>query len=109
LAVLATGGMNTGRLQAQLVGPAPPAVQFDPRIVTVAGGGAASQFGGDGGPALSASMYNPQGMALDKFGNLYIADTYNCVVRRIDAQTQIITTVAGQKYYHSASPPRPDQ
>jgi len=98
LAVLAAGGISTGPLQAQLVGPAPPAVQFDPRIVTVAGNGGSVQYGGDGGPAQSASMYNPQGMALDKLGNLYIADTYNSVVRRIDAQTQIITTVAGQNY-----------
>jgi len=59
-------------------------------IVTVAGGVA-----GDNGPATSASLYMPFGVALDSAGNLYIADDYNNRVRKVAADNGIITTVAG--------------
>jgi sugar lactone lactonase YvrE len=62
-------------------------------ITTVAGNGSAG-FAGDGGLATSASLQLPQGVAIDTAGNLYIADTYNHRVRKIDA-SGIITTVAG--------------
>jgi len=71
-------------------------------ITTVAGNFGASQTGGfpqgysgDGGPATSAKLYNPAGLAVDAGGNLYIADTYNSVIRMVAAATGIITTVAG--------------
>lgn len=63
-------------------------------ITTVAGNGEIG-FGGDGGPALGASFSSPQGVALDKAGNIYVADELNNRVRRIDASTGIITTIAG--------------
>ncbi|MEZ4368940.1 MAG: hypothetical protein R2939_22065 [Kofleriaceae bacterium] len=63
-------------------------------IETVAGDGAAG-FGGDGGPATSASLTNPFGVALDPAGNLYIADTGNHRVRKVAAGSHTITTVAG--------------
>jgi len=63
-------------------------------ITTVAGNGTAG-FSGDGGPATSAQFQNPNGVHFDAFGNLYIADTGNDRVRRIDGQTGIISTVAG--------------
>jgi len=52
-------------------------------------------FKGDGGPATRALMAGVYGLAVDQQGNLYIADTNNGVVRRVDAHTHIITTVAG--------------
>jgi sugar lactone lactonase YvrE len=52
-------------------------------------------YAGDNGPATSAELSDPVGVALDASGNLYIADTTNMRVRRVDASTGIITTVAG--------------
>lgn len=52
-------------------------------------------YSGDGGPASEASLDNPYGMTFDRDGNLYISDTYNHRVRRIDGRTGIISTVAG--------------
>jgi sugar lactone lactonase YvrE len=60
----------------------------------VAGNGAAA-FGGDNGPATAASLFYPSGIALDRAGNLFIADGYNLRIRRVDAKTGVITTVAG--------------
>ncbi|MFM8551314.1 MAG: SMP-30/gluconolactonase/LRE family protein, partial [Nitrospiraceae bacterium] len=53
------------------------------------------RFEGDGGPATQATLNFPSAVALDRQGNLYIADTMNHRVRRVDAQTGLITTVAG--------------
>ena len=64
-------------------------------IATVAGNGV-SGFAGDGGLATAARLSDPQGITLDAAGNLYIADTFNWRVRRVDQATQIITTVAGE-------------
>jgi sugar lactone lactonase YvrE len=63
-------------------------------IRTIAGNGTAG-FAGDGGLATSASLHAPRGMALDASGNLHIADRYNHRIRRVDARTNIITTIAG--------------
>jgi len=62
-------------------------------ITTVAGNGQQG-FSGDNGRATQASLANPQGIALDKMGNLYISDTVNGRIRKVDAQG-IITTFAG--------------
>ncbi len=62
-------------------------------ITTVAGGGAGT-FSGDGGPATSASLYFPTGVAVDGAGNLYIADSYNNRIRKVSS-AGIITTVVG--------------
>ncbi|HYM06062.1 MAG TPA: hypothetical protein VEU11_05835 [Terriglobales bacterium] len=64
--------------------------------VTVVAGTGASGFSGDGSPALNARLSSsPEGVALDNAGNLYIADSGNNRIRRVDAATGIITTVAG--------------
>jgi len=64
-------------------------------ISTIVGVVAAPGFDGDSGPAIAAHMNLPSSLALDIAGNLYIADTGNHRIRRIDAVTGIITTVAG--------------
>ncbi len=61
-------------------------------ITTVAGGGTCC-FSGDNGPATSAQLSNPQGVAVDSAGNVYIADSGNYRVRK--ASNGVITTVAG--------------
>ena len=63
-------------------------------ITTVVGTGA-DGFAGDGGPASAAQLNRPILFALDPSGNLFIADTRNNRVRRVDSATGVITTVAG--------------
>jgi cysteine-rich repeat protein len=63
-------------------------------ITTVAGDGVAD-FGGDGGPATAAHINGPDAIAADAQGNLFIADSDNSRIRRVDNLTGIITTVAG--------------
>lgn len=62
--------------------------------LTVVAGNGVGTYSGDGGPATSASLNSPEGMYLDGQGNIYIADTDNCVIRKVDA-TGTITTIAG--------------
>ena len=62
------------------------------QLTTFAGGGAAKP--GDGGPATSATLGGPCGLALDSSHNLYISDLGTKLVRRVDSQG-IITTIAG--------------
>ncbi len=59
------------------------------------GGAPATRFSGDGGPADQALLNFPTAVAVDRAGHLYIADTLNHRVRRVDAATGVITTVAG--------------
>src|ERR1017187_2970411 len=61
-------------------------------ITTVAGNGTAG-FSGDNGPATSAELYIPLGVAVDSAGNLYIADFANGLIRKVS--NSVITTVAG--------------
>jgi NHL repeat len=63
-------------------------------ITTIAGNGNAG-FSGDGGPALLASFSNPQNAFADTAGNIYISDAGNQRVRKINAVSGIVTTIAG--------------
>ena len=66
-------------------------------IHTVAGDGVAS-YAGDGGPATNASLYYPEGVVVDALGNVFIADTDNEVIRKVDTNG-MISTLAGTGYY----------
>lgn len=63
-------------------------------ITTIAGDGTQG-FSGDGGPATSAELDSPSGLAVDTSQNLYIADAHNNRIRRLDGKTGLITTFAG--------------
>ena len=67
-------------------------------FVTVIGtlvDGTLAGYGGDGGPAPDARFFAPEGVAVDTDGTLFVADTLNHRVRRVDAGTGEVTTVAG--------------
>src|SRR5258708_28314277 len=63
-------------------------------IITTVAGGDAPGFSGDGGPAFEARLSFPRGVAVDASGRLYVADTGNSRVRRVDRAGNI-ATVAG--------------
>lgn len=62
---------------------------------TIAGKCRGGGFAGDGGIATSAQLNQPNDVILDALGNVYIADTNNNRIRKVDATTGIITTIAG--------------
>jgi trimeric autotransporter adhesin len=64
-------------------------------LTTYAGINQSPGYTGDGGPVTSAKITSPTSIALDRAGNLYIPDSTNNVVRKVNAATGIITTVAG--------------
>ena len=69
-------------------------------IITTFAGTGEEGFSGDGGPAVGALLKRPSGVAVDGVGNLYIADSGNHRIRRVDA-AGIITTIAGSEGYGS--------
>jgi sugar lactone lactonase YvrE len=64
-------------------------------IVTVAGVCGSGGYTGDGGPATAAGLTWPEGVAVERNGNIYIADQFNNAIRKVDHATGIITTIAG--------------
>jgi len=74
--------------------------KMDPsgNVVTIAGNGT-SGYSGDGGPATSAQLNGPTGLAVDAVGNLYISDTGNNHIRKV-GNDGIITTVLGLGLSH---------
>jgi sugar lactone lactonase YvrE len=63
--------------------------------ITVIAGTGTQGFSGDSGPATAAQLDSPQGLALDTANNLYIADTHNHRIRKLNLTTGTITTIAG--------------
>jgi nitrogen fixation protein FixH len=101
--IVTAGGTVTFRVAVS--GPGPFTYQWQLNgtnlpsgmITTVAGIYTNDGYGGysgDGGAATNAGLSNPNGVAVDAFGNLFIADTYNSRIRKVDP-TGMITTVAG--------------
>lgn len=72
-------------------------------IVTLAGNGEPG-YAGDGGSATKACLNEPKGLAVDGHGHVYIADSENHVIRKIDCGSGIISTVAGTAGDESARP-----
>jgi len=70
-------------------------VSADTGLITTVAGDGTYGLSGDGGPATSAGLNYPSGVAADSLGNLYIADTGNNRIRKVSAESGVITTVAG--------------
>jgi DNA-binding beta-propeller fold protein YncE len=64
-------------------------------IITRVAGTGEYGYNGEAIPAVHSKLNGPRGLALDGAGNLFIADTGNDRIRKVDAQTGLITTVAG--------------
>ena len=64
-------------------------------VITIAGIGGPVGFSGDGGPATSATLHDPHGLAIGPDGTLYFTDAVNFRIRAVDPVTGIITTFAG--------------
>ena len=63
--------------------------------ISTAAGSGEKGYSGDGGPALRAALNEPYEVRFDRAGNMFFAEMQNHVVRRVDAKTRVITTVAG--------------
>jgi uncharacterized protein (TIGR03437 family) len=94
---LIPGGSEMPSFVAKIGGIRPLELAFMPgqAIATIVAGIGGVGFSGDGGPATNALFSAPRYVALDAGGNVYVADDGNCVVRRVDAATLVITTYAG--------------
>ncbi|MBC7808019.1 MAG: hypothetical protein H7145_17965 [Akkermansiaceae bacterium] len=64
-------------------------------VITPLAGSGQKGYTGDGGPAAAATFNGPKGLACDLGGNLFVVDTENHAIRRVDASTGTISTVAG--------------
>lgn len=71
--------------------------RIDPQtgIITTVAGSGEKGYAGDGGPAIEAKLNEPYEVRFDTDGNMYFVEMMNHIVRRVDAKTNIITTVAG--------------
>jgi sugar lactone lactonase YvrE len=70
-------------------------IDADSGIISTVAGSGEEGYGGDGGPATDAMLHTPQRIDLDSQGDLYIADTKNNRVRRVDAASGLIETIVG--------------
>ncbi len=70
-------------------------LNFSNWIISTAAGNDTHGYSGDGGPVKNALLNDPENVYIDKKGNIFITDFGNQVIRKVDAQTGIINTVAG--------------
>ena len=91
LALDASGNLFVADLRRQVV----RRVDHSTGLVSTVAGNGVEGSQGDGGPARSASLDSPAGLAVDAAGNLFISDAHNQRVRRVDAATGAISTLAG--------------
>ena len=66
----------------------------DGSVITTVAGNGTQGYAGDGGPATSAELNNPEGARLDSLGNLYISDAGNCRIRKVNP-AGVISTIVG--------------
>src|SRR4051812_38504130 len=71
------------------------AMAQQPSELTVAAGTGTAGYSGDGGAATAAQLNGPYDVDVDGAGNLYIAEWYNSRIRKVNASTGVITTIAG--------------
>ena len=83
---------------ASLAQTAPALIQFTPAEVYLVAGLNGSGYSGDNNPAIDAQLNQAEGLAYDSAGNLYIGDSNNYVVRKVDT-SGIITTFAGSNNF----------
>jgi len=86
-------GSSTATHAMSITAPIVPSSSC-PKIITTVAGNGISGYSGDGGAATSASLSQPFGLAVDGSGNLYFADEYNNVIRKV-SPSGTISTVAG--------------
>ncbi|MBK7991917.1 MAG: IPT/TIG domain-containing protein [Blastocatellia bacterium] len=70
---------------------------FSTSTITIIAGNGKSDFAGDGALAINASFRRPLGVAIDKNGNLLIADPTSKRLRKVDLETNLISTIAGNE------------
>jgi len=70
-------------------------IDLDSGIIDAFAGTGEAGYSGDGGPAKAAALYHPQDLEIGPEGDVYVADTYNNVVRAISTQDGSIRTVVG--------------
>ena len=78
-------------------------VDITGKITTIAGTGVAGNLG-DGGPALSAQLNSPQGLAVDRMGNVYVVDANNATIRMITPGGAISKIAGGGKALNDGGP-----
>ena len=70
-------------------------VDVDSGVITTIAGTGDQGYSGDGGPATGATFNQPYSLQVDSNGGVYVVDRLNYVIRKVDAATGIVTTVAG--------------